>query len=297
MAIDNSLGREDNRDVPLNSIEDLFRFYSNKGEVQKIRQLQQDTGIQPPEDAVQQLYGFLLEKVQANISPHANTTNLDNIERLFEETGVQAHVNEESVQRAYEKIISTSYGPNGVDTLLRITGVKPSEEMVQNAYVHLLEGHHIERFVSLARATGIKLPEDYAREIFLNLMNSHSDKLGSVIEVSGVKLSENDVSDQYFQYASIGRLDSAKRLREATGMTPPEDEFRRRVNDYLTRARTNRRKLEDNSGKLDNRNISKVQIGRLDQIKNFHSEQYVIPSQHILTEVQNYISQNIFYQK
>jgi len=243
MAIDDSLEREDNRGVPLNSIEDLFRFYSNKGEVQKIRQLQQDTGIQPPEDAVQQLYGFLLEKVQANISPHANITHLDNMERLFEETSVQAHVSEESVQRAYEKILSTSYGPNGVDTLLRTTGVKPSEDMVQNVYVNLLEGHHIERFVSLARATGIKLPEDYAREIFLNLMNSHSDKLGSFIEVSGVKLSENDVSDQYFQYASIGRLDSAKRLREATGMTPPEDEFRRRVDDYLTIAHTNRRKL------------------------------------------------------
>lgn len=297
MAIDNSLGREDDRSVPLNTIEDLFRFYSNIGEVQKIRQLQQDTSIQPPEDAVQQLYGVLLEKVQANISPHANTTHLDDMERLFDETGIQAHVSGESVQGAYEKILRTSYGPNGVNILERTTGVKPSEEMVQNAYVHLLEGHHIERFVSLAKATGIKLPEDYAREIFLNLMNSHSDKLGSFVEVSGVKPSENDVSDQYLKYASIGRLDSAKRLREATGMTPPEDEFRRRVDDYLTRARTNRRKLKDDPGKLDNGNISRVQIGRLDQIKNFRSGQYVIPSQHILAEVQNYISQNIFYQK
>lgn len=297
MTIDNSLGREDDRGVPLNTIEDLFRFYSNIGEVQKIRQLQQDTSIQPPEDAVQQIYGILLEKIRLNTSPHANTAHLDNMGGLFEETGVQAHVSEESVQRAYEKIISTSYGPNGVDTLLRTTGVKPSEDMVQNIYVNFLEGHHIERFVSLAKATGIKLPEDYAREIFLNLMNSHSDKLSSFVEVSGVKPSENDVSDQYLNYASIGRLDSAKRLRESTGMTPPEDEFRRRVDDYLTRARTNRRKLKDDPGKLDNENISRVQIGRLDQIKNSRSGQYVIPSQHILAEVQNYISQNIFYQK
>ncbi|MDA3855408.1 MAG: hypothetical protein PF569_04055 [Candidatus Woesearchaeota archaeon] len=147
------------------------------------------------------------------------------IEKL---TGVKPVYLEESIQAGYEYALKGRFDVNNVSRLKYITGVNPSEKIVQDAYKHYQENKHYQEMVKIQQITKVdpnlglnryEIQKEYVNLIQRNDFNQISSLIKlTQVEPSNVlmkrahadiELSKN--SERYFP-------DARQRLEQATGV-------------------------------------------------------------------------------
>lgn len=120
-------------------------------------------GVKLLEEAVQEMYTLCIEQGEVR-----TVTQLMQIE--FQEiiNGIKPVFSEGFIQKCYADCIKKGkYEYSGLQDLQKLTGIKPSEEIVQSAYVDYIKKGELDNLRELQKLTGIE-PSRKVYKIFID---------------------------------------------------------------------------------------------------------------------------------
>lgn len=217
-------------------VQKAYKEVSTKqGFINDLEKLIEFTGIEPLECTIQAEYENCVEEVSANSVKH--------IYELNKITGVELFLSEFAVQNIYKNIIEKAlsevmsigafrdrYLPSkySIKLLEKLTGVKPSEDIIQKSYRDCINVGAIRKCVLLKDATGIKplLPEElvqkgyamWAKDPFYTYLAINNFK--DIEELIGIKPPEEIIQEAYTKFRQEGKSMHFKKLCEITGVDP-----------------------------------------------------------------------------
>lgn len=205
-------------------IQDRYSDYVKKGRLYSLENLEETTKIKP---------SLSQEAVQEGYDKFTRWGAMDQIEKLQKRTGVKPSFSEEAVQEGYAYLIERGFeeikNKINIRELKEVTGISPSEDMVQKFYSDYFANRKIEEIIAIERETRVKpnLPNNLIQEHYIDYAQyGMFGTLGRLEKATGIKMSEEAIQECYANCVKIGGLEGIKTLQKRTGVKPSEEIYR-----------------------------------------------------------------------